>query len=838
MSITNYSENLNFHEQVVSYLANISQSTNPDERAKFDAVIKSTNKYEQAKKAAPNDGIGIGHSEFMIINQLINQNLKWNNSAVEKTINQQADRIEKHSSSLINFHQQGVYKLLSDYHEEQCQRVSRFESVVTDQETFQFKLLEQYEELKEEIKQLKNVYQPKHKPMDSTRELFPGPDQDSNGCLDGSVLVDKIREENKNKLIEEQSKILKDIKENAKKNDINTGSTLHNKARDGDMHKRQNNSNKPAPNATKIPGSPESARNKIKNNPTKSHVPSYDPGDNEYAEFKRVTYPITERVPILENDPDTGHQSVRVEEQQYEEDDDFQDFNPSKSAKKRMRKRRTNDAKRARCEVVIHKIRETIFEEDSKLFYVSEANKFLQWTWDELSPEHLGEEIGIDLEMCDIVKTSRIHVWTGLHDEDNPLPMVVQFKEESTANEVKRAMYAAGCYERRIRRKTGKYGKTGDKKKDKEIDETLAYLPYGRPSSTKAERDIARKKKEYKTGPTFQHKTTYQEFKRERDVDFTQLSKKYTIGTKDGVKALVKKPKTISNKKPENGQIEGDEIEDEEYYNPDWFEGDYCRVKCAFDGLVHEAKLLEQDLDNPLVFKILILGYGHKEKINCSLFKKSKGKKAQNAQIVALAKNPIVEEKEGSKTDEEKVSNEADKLPIHEKVNPLNQSLEDLREVVEDELKANEESDNSLLRDDNEENNIIENIEESPIKTTDIIDINDAADIIDNSVTLSEEETYNEDFCGFKTINEEEQKTGIGYDALKELLKSKDDSFEFALSEGEDELKTPEKLKSKPTLKNIDIFNTVTRSRSSHRQNEFPKPLLRSSSVNTKGIKK
>ena len=121
--------------------------------------------------------------------------------------------------------------------------------------------------------------------------------------------------------------------------------------------------------------------------------------------------------------------------------------------------------------------------------------KFLKWTWGELSHEHLGEA-GIDLSLDDIKNTSRIYVWTGIHDEENPLPMVVEFHDEITCNEVKRAMVAAGCFKHRVHLKNiGKYKYTGDKKIDKKHAELVETLPYGRPSSTKEERDAARRKK-------------------------------------------------------------------------------------------------------------------------------------------------------------------------------------------------------------------------------------------------------------------------------------------------------------------------------------------------------
>ena len=43
---------------------------------------------------------------------------------------------------------------------------------------------------------------------------------------------------------------------------------------------------------------------------------------------------------------------------------------------------------------------------------------------------YLGEKDGIELTLDDIDVTNRILVWTGKHDENNPLPMVVQLKDE------------------------------------------------------------------------------------------------------------------------------------------------------------------------------------------------------------------------------------------------------------------------------------------------------------------------------------------------------------------------------------------------------------------------
>ena len=50
-----------------------------------------------------------------------------------------------------------------------------------------------------------------------------------------------------------------------------------------------------------------------------------------------------------------------------------------------MRKRRITDAKRAKSEVVIYGLEETIYEDDNELYWLSEAKKFIKFT-EELSP--------------------------------------------------------------------------------------------------------------------------------------------------------------------------------------------------------------------------------------------------------------------------------------------------------------------------------------------------------------------------------------------------------------------------------------------------------------------
>ena len=498
---------------------------------------------------------------------------------------------------------------------------NQIESIVTGQEFFQKQILDQVKELRNEREHISSTDYTDQPPMDLSKDVYPSPDQDSNGCLDG--------ESNEIKNDQIQMNILKEIKETAKKPVKSNSSTLHHKANQGDMNKSSNT--KTAPNAEQVPGSPESAMVKNRN-----RIRDYIPRNLEKNEFWADPQIKKSTVPTIIKDPKTGRELVNIEEHEFEANDDY-NYKPSKSAKKRMRKRRITDAKRAKSEVVIHGLEETIYEDDDELYWLSEAKKFIKFT-EELSPDYLGEKDGIEITLDDINVTNRILVWTGKHDENNPLPMVVQLKDEDTANAVLRAMFAAGCYNRQVHVKRGKYKKTGDKKTDKEKDDAIEKLKgcYGRPSTTKAERDAARKKKEYLASQVFQKKKTFQEFKQEREVKFANIRAKYTIDKTNGTKDLIKKPKISSKNNPGTGN-EADENDEEliENFNPlthNWYIGDYCRVMCDFDGLVHEAEIKKQYRYDPNVFKVLILGYGIREVKNVNIFEQSRGQKARRAQ--------------------------------------------------------------------------------------------------------------------------------------------------------------------------------------------------------------
>ena len=359
------------------------------------------------------------------------------------------------------------------------------------------------------------------------------------------------------------------------------------------MNKSSKNKRKPAPNAERVPGSPESSRIKNKEE-FRDNIPT-NLEKNEFWADNSHSQMIKTRIPTVIKDPKTGRETVMVEEHEFEASDDYH-YQPSKNAKKRMKKRRLADEQRAKNEVVIHGLKETIYEDDDELYWRSEANKVIKFS-EELSPDYLGED-GLEITLEDINVTNRIFVWTGKHDENNPLPMVVQLKDEDTANAMLRSMYAAGCHNRRVHVKRGKFKKTGDKETDKAKEAEIKKLKgcYGRPSTTKGQRDAARKKKEYLASQEFNKKKSFQEFKQEREVNFVNIRSKYTIKKSNGTRELVKKPKTNHRNNTGTGS-EGDGSE-EDYENDEdsaeWCIGDYCRVVCDFDGLVHEAKIMKQ----------------------------------------------------------------------------------------------------------------------------------------------------------------------------------------------------------------------------------------------------
>ena len=232
------------------HFAEIREKSNPDDRAKIDACTNIID-----KQVAPDPEIrsGIQNSEFRIIDQIISQNVNKACSSVETTVIQQAERVGNHSAQQFQHHGNGICTFIDKKHEETRGLINRIESIVSSQEFFQKQIADQIGELSEEIKQLRDS--PSHLfPMDLPRDEHPSPDQDSNGCLDGNINTNEIRDE--------QAKVLKEIKETAKQHDDEASSTLYNKANDGDMNKWPNKKKKSALNAEQVPGSPECAKMK------------------------------------------------------------------------------------------------------------------------------------------------------------------------------------------------------------------------------------------------------------------------------------------------------------------------------------------------------------------------------------------------------------------------------------------------------------------------------------------------------------------------------------------------------------------------------------------------
>ena len=150
MPVINFKENRSLKEQLVPFL---NENTCPtmnhvEQNNNTDAA---NNTFSGNDDEAKNAEIRISDQDFRVINQLINQKCQKLYSTLEDTVIQQSDRVGNHCTQLFQNFQQGLYKLLNDEHVEQCQRINRVDSKVSENENFQFRLLEQYEELKDEV---------------------------------------------------------------------------------------------------------------------------------------------------------------------------------------------------------------------------------------------------------------------------------------------------------------------------------------------------------------------------------------------------------------------------------------------------------------------------------------------------------------------------------------------------------------------------------------------------------------------------------------------------------------------------------------------------------------
>ena len=283
--------------QTAQYLAKVKEMATPEDCAKNDACAEVMNKIEQSRT--------IPNNEIKIIEQIISQHVKEAFTKLEATVIKQTEIIGNYTTQLLDqffrHHGLGVCSFMNEKYEDIRTHFNQVESIVTGQEFFQKQLLDQVKELRNEREHISGKDYTDQPPMDLSKDAYPSPDQDSNGCLDGES-NDQI-----------QMNILKEIKEAAKKPVPvkSNSSTLHHKANQGDMNK---SNIKTAPNAEQVPGSPESARVKNRNR-TRDNIPHINLEKNEFWADPQM---IKARVPTVITDPNTGRESVKIEEHEFE----------------------------------------------------------------------------------------------------------------------------------------------------------------------------------------------------------------------------------------------------------------------------------------------------------------------------------------------------------------------------------------------------------------------------------------------------------------------------------------------------------------------------------------
>ena len=293
-------------------------------------------------------------------------------------------------------------------------------------------------------------------------------------------------------------------------------------------NKRANRAKNPS-NEASIPGTTKNAE--IKN---KLSSDAFTP---EYRSPKRSL-----KISIVPDLEDPNEEIVQTEYQEYHDENDWK-FQPTKSMKRRILRRKKQDKQRAQTEVIFHGIETTKYI-DGTLFHINEATKAVEFL-EEISIDYLGED-GLDIKLEHIVNAGRIDLWSG---PDKFKPMVVKFIDSITANAVMKAMKIAGYFKQRTHVNRGKYKKTGDKKLNNENAKIILDMKdcYGRQSSTKAEREVYRKKKEYEKTPEFKAKSTFQVHRQERTVDFAKIKSGFNLVKKDGKINLIKKPVATGN---------------------------------------------------------------------------------------------------------------------------------------------------------------------------------------------------------------------------------------------------------------------------------------------------
>jgi mRNA-degrading endonuclease RelE of RelBE toxin-antitoxin system len=96
---------------------------------------------------------------------------------------------------------------------------------------------------------------------------------------------------------------------------------------------------------------------------------------------------------------------------------------------------------------------------------------------------------------------------------------------------------------------------------------------------------------------------------------------------------ITKESSTEADKKVESNKDNPKSFAKEWQPLQKWQIGDFSRVVCEFDEQEHEVEILKQHPSNPEIYRVQVLGYGHKEVKNRSLLKESLGETARKAQI-------------------------------------------------------------------------------------------------------------------------------------------------------------------------------------------------------------
>jgi hypothetical protein len=160
---------------------------------------------------------------------------------------------------------------------------------------------------------------------------------------------------------------------------------------DANMPKNKNKNNKKASNEETILGTAKNAAAK-----NQKSQETAQPG-------KKM------KILIVDDPVNPGETIVQTESQDINPDDDWQ-TQKTKSMKRKLRARRKTDKTRAQAEVLLHGVETTKYN-DGESFHVNEALKAVEFL-EEISKLSLGSD-GLDIKIGDIVRSSRLDLWTG-----------------------------------------------------------------------------------------------------------------------------------------------------------------------------------------------------------------------------------------------------------------------------------------------------------------------------------------------------------------------------------------------------------------------------------------